>query len=94
MDRLGIYVNCDIKFQEVINDIPNSTVIHLIPNDIHIVCTYRPSSYSINDDFALLSYIGELCHDKEVFVLGDFNLPSLRWDLENLLNTHIPPQNM
>ena len=40
---------------------------------------YRPPSISSADNTNLLNFIEQFCSEREVVLLGDFNLPSINW---------------
>ena len=42
---------------------------------------YRPPSNTPMENDGLLSFITDFCCTRNVLVLGDFNLPTLRWSV-------------
>ena len=62
--------------------LPNILSIHLTTFDVHCLLVYRPPSNlpPVND--SVLDLITEFCSDREVILVGDFNLPSIIWDTE------------
>lgn len=44
-----------------------------------MLIVYRPPSNSFEDNLQLVSFISNFCVNKEVIILGDFNLPSIDW---------------
>ena len=38
-----------------------------------------PPSYSLVDSVSLLTFLDDFCRDREVVIMGDFNLPSIDW---------------
>ena len=51
--------------------------------ELHVVSVYRPPSYLTEENEALARFLVEFSVGKEMVVMGDFNLPSLKWDDEN-----------
>ena len=41
---------------------------------------YHPPSYTAVQNDVLINYLMLFCANKEVIVVGDFNLPSLKWN--------------
>ena len=62
--------------------LPNILSIHLTTFDVHCLLVYRPPSNlpPVND--SVLDLITEFCSDREVILVGDFNLPSIIWDTD------------
>jgi len=52
---------------------------------------YRPPSYSWNENWQLAQYILHFCIDKEVVIIGDFNLPKIDWLQSNPLAGSFDP---
>ena len=89
-----ICIKNGISYSEIGIDIPNVLVLYLPNHDIYVMCIYRPPSSGLNDNVKLLEFIEQFCQDKEIIILGDFNLPSLHWNHENMLATYIPEFEM
>ena len=89
-----IYIKRGISYSEIGVDIPNVLVLYLPNFDIYVMCVYRPPSSGLNDNVRLLEFIEQFCQDKEMIILGDFNLPSLHWNREDMLATYIPEFEM
>ena len=51
-----------------------------------------PPSSSLDQDENLVSFISDSCVCREVIILGDFNLPSLDWTVENVIGGYVPPR--
>ena len=47
---------------------------------MYVVTVYRPPSSSVDETHTLYDYLMAFCEDKEVVILGDFNLPTLSWE--------------
>ena len=63
----------------LVKPLPNIISFHLTAFDVHCLLVYRPPSNSSDVNNAVLRYITEFCTDKEVILIGDFNLPSIDW---------------
>ena len=66
----------------------------LVSFDIYLITVYHPPSSSDDDNEALSIFLENFCADKEELLQGDFNLPSLRWDLPDLLSQYILPLDL
>ena len=62
--------------------IPNVLPIFLPDYKLYILTVYRPPSNSPADNAELVAFITGFCVGREVLLLGDFNLPSIRWQSE------------
>ena len=87
---VAIYICNSIKFH-VVDCLLNVLTVYLIDFDVYLVSVYRPPSYSDTENSNLINYLLNFCCDKEVVVLGDFNLPSLNWRLDDLFSQYISP---
>ena len=56
-----------------------------------LIAIYRPPSTSMVENDNLISFLLEFCSNKEVVILGDLNLPTLKWDLDNMFSNYISP---
>ena len=73
-----IYIRKSLKYEEVVLHKPNVAAIFLNQHDLWILSVYRPPSYAEQDNAELISLFMHFSVGREVVVLGDFNLPSLR----------------
>ena len=89
-----LFVRRGLHFVEHSLDCPNVAAIHLLDVDIWVLAVYRPPSYDEACNSRLIQLILTFCADREVVVLGDFNLPSLAWPLENALDVYVRPVDM
>jgi len=87
----GLYITDELKHVGVKVDIPNVAAAVLIDYDLHVLSIYRPPSYSQGENQALLEFLQQFMMGKEVIVLGDFNLPSLRWSDNSVLDSYVSP---
>jgi hypothetical protein len=74
-----MYVKNSLNYEEVNLQLPNVAAVFLINLDVWILSVYRPPSYGDQENLDLVSLINDFCVGREVVVLGDFNLPSVRW---------------
>ena len=75
----GVYVSCLLRSVQVEVGIPNVSVVSIVGMGVHVVCAYRPPSYTESENASLMDFLLEFCVGREVVVVGDFNLPSLGW---------------
>ena len=80
----GIYVRESFHPVEVGVTLHNVVAVEIPRLACHIICCYRPPSYSEDENTALRNFIEEFCVGKTVIVLGDFNLPSLVWNEDGM----------
>ena len=78
----GMYISKDIKVIQVEVPVPNTVAVRVVDLDLLIVSIYRPPSYEVWENDALLNFLEDLYGGMEVIVMGDFNLPTLKWPLE------------
>ena len=57
----------------------NVIIFRLVKFNVYVYAVNRPSSYSTEENAALISFLQQSCSEREVIILGDFNLPSLDW---------------
>lgn len=88
---VAVYVRNGLKYEEIACDLKNVVVIRLSDQDVHIVTIYRPPSYDAEDNTQLINFLFTFCRNKEVVLLGDFNLPTLRWEQEDPAEAYILP---
>ena len=73
------YVRDQLAVTKVCSPFPNIITFCLPDFRVFIAVVYRPPSNTEVDNDQLVSYLSDFCADKEVIVLGDFNLPNLDW---------------
>ena len=88
---VAIYVNKSIRFEVINSCVKNVVIIYLFKFGIHLVTVYRPPSYSVFENDELLNFLCNFCPDKEIVVQGDFNLPSLHWELDDISMEYVTP---
>ena len=75
-----VYVNSHIKFEQVDFNCANCVAIFLSDLNLYVVAIYRPPSSDSVFNQMLQDSLISFCSDREVLLLGDFNLPSLSWN--------------
>ena len=81
------YVRNDIMLSNVLAPIPNVLTFCLVSYNVHVVVVYRPPSNTDVDNELVCSFLGNFCADKEVILMGDFNLPGLDWSCGHPITT-------
>jgi len=74
-----IFVKKHIKSIEVPTNIPNTCAVHLVDLELFVLSVYRPPSNDDTENLTLLFLLEEFCINREVLLLGDFNLPGIPW---------------
>ena len=88
---VAIYVKSDLKFEVISCSLINLLILYFEMFDIYVVIVYRPPSYDDVQNNLLLKFICDFCVDKEVIMQGDFNLPSLNWELHDIFSQYVAP---
>ena len=73
------YIREGLHFDEVDMSHANCLSFRLTKLCVYVYVVYRPPSNSPDENQALIDFIFNSCADKEVIILGDFNLPSISW---------------
>ena len=71
--------------------LPNVVGVHLSDLEVFVLSIYRPPSYSEEENRLLIEFLTEFSATHELFVLGDFNLPSISWSVEGGNTSRLPP---
>ena len=87
----GLYVDKKITRVQIEVNIPNLVVVSATELDVYFVSVYRPPSYSSEENVRIIDFLHEFVVGKEVIILGDFNLPSLKWPLEISASIYASP---
>ena len=74
-----IYVRKCIMTDSLAKPLPNTLSIHLSSFDVYCLLVYRPPSNPPDVNDSVLRLISDFCADKEVILVGDFNLPTIDW---------------
>jgi len=88
-----LYISDRLRSVQVESELPNVVAAHLYDVDVWLLAVYRPPSYGAPENTRLMSFLTEFCQEREVIVLGDFNLPSLRWFLADVLEGPVSPHD-
>ena len=88
---VGVYVCELIVAVPVAVEVPNVLVLRLVDFGIYVVSVFRPPSNSVEENERLLSFIFDFSLGKTVLLLGDFNLPTLKWYQTGLPDGYIAP---
>ena len=86
---VAVYVADALKFEEVELDLPNLVILKLMEFAMTVIVAYRPPSYNDIENNKLCDALWAVSAESEVLILGDFNLPSLKWD-SNLPRVYVP----
>lgn len=89
-----LYIRGGIRFVEVVLEFPNVVAVHLVDFDIYVLALYRPPSFDDAQNGRLIEVILDFCGDREVVILGDFNLPSLVWPFQGVLDRYVAPTDL
>lgn len=81
-----IYVHNSYRCLNMNIKIPNVCSVFLPDYKIFIVVVYRPPSYSLQDNNTIIDFLTDFCTNREVIVMGDFNLPTISWSLGGVNN--------
>ena len=88
-----LYVKKNLNFVEIVNNVPNTLIVFLPEFSLYFVSIYRPPSYTDIENDVLLSFLLEFCLGKNVLLVGDFNLPTIRWN-EDLVYQGLSPNDL
>ena len=77
-----IYVHKHIVTDCLLKPLPNTLSLHLPAFDVYCLLVYRPPSNPPDVNDSVLRLITEFSIDKEIILLGDFNLPSINWHVD------------
>ena len=71
--------------------VDNVVFVYLVDFDTYVITVYRPPSYTNEQNIAIIDFLIDFCDDKEVVIQGDFNLPTLLWQDDDLANNYVLP---
>ena len=60
--------------------VANNLVVHVLERDTSITVSYRKPSYNDLENDSMRTFLSELCTDKNVLMVGYFNLSSIKWN--------------
>jgi hypothetical protein len=89
-----LFVRRGLKFVEVDLQCPNVVGVHLVDYDVWVLAVYRPPSYSDVQNRQLMELLLAFCAGREAVVLGDFNLPTLVWQLDDVVERYVTPNDL
>ena len=72
---VGLYIRKNIQAIMIDVSVANTLVVHVLEWDTFIIVSYRPPSYNDLENDSLRNFLSEFCIEKNVLMLGDFNLP-------------------
>lgn len=87
----GLYILNTLRHVQVDIDLPNVATVHLTDYDLFVVSVYRPPSSTHEENTMLANFIREFSASREVLILGDFNLPSLKWSESSVWDSYVSP---
>ena len=79
-------------------DVPDCIAVKIdtSPIPIVVICVYRSTSLSIDENYYLIRKLDNFCNrktnDYEIIMTGDFNLPNLKWD-DSIIDGYIDSRN-
>ena len=85
------YIHHSLKPHMVTYPCTNCLSFEIPAYDLLIIVAYRPPSNPPESNHALIDAAVALSVGRAVILMGDFNLPSLRWDLLPLSTHYILP---
>ena len=88
---VGLYVKQGLDVRPVEVDAQNVLVVYVVGWEVYSVVVYRPPSYTSEENNMLTGFLYDFCCSKSVLLLGDFNLPSIRWNLEDPRVQYLSP---
>ena len=91
---VGVNISYHLTPFEVLNSMKNTLVIYLKEWDVFLVAIYRPPSYLESDNESLINVIRQNCFGKNAILLGDLNLPSLKWAEDYTLDGYVTPLDL
>ena len=77
---VGLYLKSGLEAVPVEIDVPNVLGVYIPLSDLYVVVVYRPPSNGDEENGTLARFVVDFSANRNVLMLGDFNLPSLRWN--------------
>ena len=75
-----LYLKSSMTVIEETLDCPNSVCVKMLDLELRLLVVYRAPSYTESENDQQKHILVNLCGEQETLVLGDFNLPSLKWN--------------
>ena len=91
---IAVYVKIELKYVILQTNVPNVVIVHFSSYGLYVITVYRPPSYTVCENNVLFNFLCTFCNDKEVVIQGDFNLPSICWNLEDIFSVYIGPLDL
>ena len=89
----ALYISDGLKQVQVDVLLPNVAVVQLVDFDLYVLSVYRPPSYNSAENLALINFLIDFLPGKEILMLGDFNLPTLKWSVELVPDSYMSPND-
>ena len=86
------YIKKSLVYLVLENSYMNTAIVFLPIYSLYIIVVYRPPSYNLLENLGLINFLTNFCDGKEVLIIGDFNLSSVKWNDPNRL-TDITPSD-
>ena len=77
-----MYIHNNLKVGHVYADHSNTLGVYLPDFRLHVLTVYRPPSNTAAEDQELVGYVEDFCKEREVCIIGDFNLPTINWNVD------------
>ena len=68
---VALYVSNEVKYLTMEVDLPNVAAVCLSEYNVYVVAVYRPPSYDVVQNNALVSFLADFCYGREIILLGD-----------------------
>ena len=76
MHGVALYIRESLRY--------NVIVLYLHDFHIYVITIYRPPSNNVSDNRILIDFLLQFCPNKEIVLQRVFNLPSLKWELDDM----------
>ena len=76
---VAAYISTKLNAIQLDNEIQNTLTLYLPTLELYLAIIYRPPRTHINQDRRLMEFIDNFAYGRNVAIMGDFNLPSLKW---------------
>ena len=86
-----LFVRNRLRFEEVVLRYLNVAAMHILDLDGWVLALCRPPSYGDAQNNSLINLMSDFCIGREVVVLGDFNLPTLTWSSDRVIDAYVRP---
>ena len=80
----GLYVREEFKAVPLEVPVPNVVAVEVPQLGCSFLSCYRPPSYTEEENSILRSFLGSFSVGRTVVILGDLNLPSIKWGDDGL----------